>query len=357
MARTYLPIGIDFGARSIKAVQLAPHGAGWSVAAAAARPMPGDLTNDWTRAWLDLTPVVQEMLASAPFQGRRVFSSLPAAAVHYKNLRLPPMPPDDIAGAVEFEAADRLGLEETGCQVQFFNAGEVTQGDEKRQEIIVMAAPVPLVAEHVQMLLSCGLEPEVIDAAPSMMARCLTTDGRLDPEAPAQMIVDVGYSAAKVLIAQNGRVVFFKPIDIAGRQFDEAVAKKLSLSPKDAAERRRFKTAGDSRANDPEVADALGELMTELGREIGLCLRYFNVTFRGSRPAKGLLIGGEAHDATLVRQLSTTVGIGFEVMDPFEHMSCEGARKALQQGGHPAAWAPAVALARRAAPKAKRGAA
>ncbi len=47
------------------------------------------------------------------------------------------------------------------------------------------------------------------------------------------------------------------------------------------------------------VHDAIRGSIDELSREVGLCLRYFSVTFRGRRPASVKLVGGEAYTEQL----------------------------------------------------------
>jgi hypothetical protein len=55
------------------------------------------------------------------------------------------------------------------------------------------------------------------------------------------------------------------------------------------------------------VFDATRSTMEELGREIGLCLRYYSVTFRGQRPNKLRLLGGEAADPMLLGVLNAAL--------------------------------------------------
>ena len=64
------------------------------------------------------------------------------------------------------------------------------------------------------------------------------------------------------------------------------------------------------------VFDATRSIMEELGREIGLCLRYYSVTFRGQRPGKIKLLGGEAADPLLLGVLNGSLGVPTEAGRP-----------------------------------------
>ena len=64
------------------------------------------------------------------------------------------------------------------------------------------------------------------------------------------------------------------------------------------------------------VFDAGRSIMEDLGREVSLCLRYFSVTFRGQRPEKVRLVGGEACDPHLHAVLNTALPIPVETSRP-----------------------------------------
>src|SRR5205814_7718440 len=112
-----------------------------------------------------------------------------------------------------------------------------------------------------------------------------------------------------------------------GHQITEAVSRKLGISLLEAAAlRRRLMEQQSSAAagagaatntsasakRDPvaqAVFDATRGTMEELGREIALCLRYYSVTFRGQRPTRVKLIGGEASDPDLLASLQAALPI------------------------------------------------
>jgi type IV pilus assembly protein PilM len=52
------------------------------------------------------------------------------------------------------------------------------------------------------------------------------------------------------------------------------------------------------------LSDAVRPVLTDLAREIGLCLRYHSVTFRGNRPQTGIIAGGGAGEPLLPQVLA-----------------------------------------------------
>jgi type IV pilus assembly protein PilM len=362
------PIGLDLGTHSVRLLQLKRSGAGFAVGAAASRVIPADVPEQGPERAARLGELIKQMVAEGSFTGRRVVSCLPATAVTYKNLRLPRMPADELRAAVEWEAADRLKLPADKVQVQFFDAGEVRQGEELREEIILLAAEHERIREHVDMLARAELQPAAIDAVPGALARCLDNDEPTDADGPAKVVLDVGYASSKVLVVKSGRVIFFKLIDVGGKKLDQTVAQHLSLPLADAADLRRQlqRTSGESSGGATEggdkpqlfgstrretleraVFESLRATAGELAKEVGLCLRYYSVTFRGRRPEMMALTGGEAYEPHLARILAEGADIAVEAMRPLDGIDVSKAPELAAAGTSLSEWAVAVGLSKR----------
>ena len=355
--KSAMPIGVDIGAHAVRLLQFAAGPRGLTVVAAATQPLPAGLTHKDERYHEAVAEALQSAVSRAGFRGRRVVSALPAAAVGVKSVRMPPMPDRDLEQAVRFEAAERMPSDKPRI-VQYLKAGEVQQGSETRQEILLLAADEAFIEAHVVSLTTCGLRPLAIDAIPTALARVITTRADLNPRggaAGAKVLIDMGHAATKVLVVQGGRVVFFKSIEIGGSALDRAVARQLKLSPADAAEKRHAATqqrADDAESGGPAaeaVWEALRPTLADLGKEIALCLRYFGVTFRGARPAHGLMVGGLAGGVgpglRLVAELSAAAGLELRAHDPLAAMDPGPAGRVLGDGG--GAWAVAAGLSLR----------
>jgi hypothetical protein len=63
--------------------------------------------------------------------------------------------------------------------------------------------------------------------------------------------------------------------------------------------------------------------MGELAHEVSLCLRYYSVTFRGQRPARVRLLGGEANDRGLRDALATSLVVPVEIYEPLQGIDHE----------------------------------
>jgi len=314
------PIGIDLGASSVKLLQFSDEGGQPSIAGAAYCEIPQTIEDaDERQAFIK--QAVADACRRDAFKGRRAVASLGLSDFQMKSIRLPHMPPDELAAAVEFEAKDRFGLEGQDAQIQFINAGEVRHGNELKDEIIVFAVPQAVVQQRLELLESCGLEPISVDAAPCAVARSFVRFLRRAEDAQAvNVFVDVGRSGTCIIITRGAELMFLKVIDVGGEQLNQAVAKALNITKAQAAELRVRIMRGSTgrRADDraevtadvsAAVADAVRPLVDRLARDLQLCLRYFAVTFRGQRPDSLTFVGGEANEPLLSKIVTETVDI------------------------------------------------
>ncbi|MEM1109400.1 MAG: pilus assembly protein PilM [Planctomycetota bacterium] len=319
------PVGLDVGESGVRMLQVTLRGGRAQAIAAASASLPEGLKPADSGYAEALASAIRSAWSGGGFTTNRVVSALPASSVQCKNLRLPAMPADELASAVEWEAADRFRMGEGQCSVQFLNAGQVSQGDEVRQELILLAARLAEVEAHVTALTAAGLRPVAIDAVPTSLARLSALRGdnpsALADEVPVNVIIDVGQSATKVLIESAGQVRFYKPIEIGVEAFESVLCGALSIKLDEARDLRLRVSSedetdsADGREQDrKKLLNALEPTLNELAREIGLCLRYYGVTFRGARPGSAEMVGGGAAP-WLAEALSESAGMAFS-LDP-----------------------------------------
>ncbi len=371
------PIGIDLGSHSIKMLQLERVEAGIRAVAAASREIPSDLspTNEAYPEFV--RDLIRDMLSRSAFKGRSVVSALPTTAVHYKNLRLPKMPAAELQAAVEWEAGEHLQFMGEPAAIQYIEAGEVTQGEDQRLEVILLAASQALIEQHVAILTGCGLQPIAIDATPNALARCLHRDRDYEEDInveqmPVSVMIDIGFDASKVLIYRGRQIVFFKLIDIGGRKLDETIATQLKMPVSEVSDLRRQLSdeAVDSDSDDEvspsrpnqvqrAIFEALRAPVSHLARELALCLRYYSVTFRGRRPEEVMLVGGESRQSWLVPLIEEGASVKVKLVNPLDGIDLASVDKNGSIARSVRAWtvAAGLSLRREEAGLLKRGAA
>jgi len=352
------PIGLDLGATSVKLLQLVDEGGQPAVQAAARCALPADVEDPSARAAL-VQRAVQEALRTQPFRGRDVVTALGSGEFQTKSVRLPRMPAEELASAVEFEALERFDLGGRPAQLRFLPAGEVRHGTELKEELLVFAALDETVAARIALLDSLKLRPAAVEIAPCALARGFIRFLRRAEDVNAvNVFVDVGWRAAHIVVTHGTKIAFLKLVDVGGLHFTRAVADGLGLSleqaldlrirlMRDAAGRRAADRSPVSAEIAAAAADAVRPHVEQLHKDLQLCLRYFAVTFRGRRPESLTFVGGEAHEPALLRILGDGSDIPCMIGHPLRGMGNLDRLEDQDRRFFQPAWAIACGLALR----------
>jgi len=212
-----------------------------------------------------------------------------------------------------------------------------------------------------------GLIPEHLEPQPIALFRSFERFlRRREDNQTVSIIVDLGAEATRIIVGRGRRIVFIKSIDIGGRKLTEAIAKQLRLEFEEADELRRRvvteslgPTERSGKANELVLAsergvstawavrDAMRGEIESLARELSLCLRYCAVTFRGLRPKRILLTGGQAGDPAVAELLKEQLKVECEVAQPLRGINVSGADFGGDRRGLLADWAVCTGLALR----------
>jgi len=366
--RRHSPIAIDLGSDSIKMLQMHGSGASAGVCASARWRLPDAPPADPAQRGEMLAGAIRKMLREGGFKGRRVLTALSTEDLNIKNVRLPQMPEPQLAQAVRWEARERFGFDVGRDELAYLNAGEIRSGGEIRNEIILMAVRPETLAWHLELLQSLGLQPEHIDAQPVALFRSFERFlRRRADENSVSVVLDLARSATRVIVARGRQILFVKSLDTGGEKLNEVVSKRLSIPLEEARDLRLRSMLEESGADEGELAaepaddarlhragavlaalrDAIRGEAEALAKEVHLCLRYCSVTFRGLRPGRITLTGGESYDPALRDLLKEQLGMECGVGQPLRGIDVSGVDLGADRRGVLAEWAVCAGLALR----------
>ncbi|GJM26594.1 MAG: hypothetical protein DHS20C16_30090 [Phycisphaerae bacterium] len=339
------PIGLDIGARAIRAVQLKRTRSGFDLIA---------------HAQIDVTPVemddedrvfdqVKSILSKRDFVGRKVAICIPDRALEIKNMRMPQMPESELAEAALFEARERFVNLRNDYMIRTLPAGLVGSDANAQQELIVLAAAEHAVEARLQTMMKLGVQVTSIE--PSAMAFFRPYEQFLRRSSDANVpnaFVDVGEWSTRILISCGDDIAFLKVCPIGGKHLDTAIAKDLVLPAADATKaRQQLVACSETQSADPATQAtkaAIKSVVEQLAKEIALCLRYYSVTFRAERP-EHLTLAGEAANPVVAELASESLHLPVHVGKAFSAGSCAGAIESPETGTGLPQWTTALGLA------------
>ncbi|MFA9476908.1 pilus assembly protein PilM [Phycisphaerales bacterium AB-hyl4] len=261
----YSPIAIDFGADSLKLLQVIP-GRPIQLAAAAAEVIPAAARRDPVAREAFLAEALPRLVKSQPFKGRRAICSLPAFQTVVQHLEVPRA--DDASQfqlMLEQQLRERLEIDPRRMVVRHVPVGPVNRQDSAQMEVLCIAASREVVMRYIEIASKAKLD--VVGMHSESWALCKAFDENNDttPATPAKAVcyIDIGAASTKLVIAANGRLKFAKTVHAAGdeitrrlaaaRHVDFEQARQLRIDQ--AAGRTREQTFGDD-AHAPEHAMA-----------------------------------------------------------------------------------------------------
>jgi type IV pilus assembly protein PilM len=344
------PIGLDIGHDSIKMIQLDIGEGQIRVVAADKVRIDSQVRSDDALRRRFVISAIQQMRARGSFRGKAVISCVPNEQMRITSLRLAESGPDEVEEALRKEMAQRFGLNPDKDSMDYIVAGSVRQGDEIKNELILFAVDSPTIENHVKMLEEAKLRPVAIDTMAGAIFRSFERLlRRQEDKERILVLVDVGSSSTVAVFGDNGAISFVKHMPIGGQRFANEIGSRLGVGSEQAERLRRILrrgkngTAGESTVSVPGgvddgakmeastkqvVVDAISSIAEELAGQISRCLRYYTVTFRGTRIERVYLTGGEAYEGILVNVMRRQLPVDVEVGQPLKgfDLSAEGAR-------------------------------
>ncbi|MBN2182416.1 MAG: pilus assembly protein PilM [Sedimentisphaerales bacterium] len=368
--REMRPIGLDIGHNSIKMIQLAINGEQITVHAAdEARVEPVSNGDEQTRRDA-VVSAIKQILARGNFHGTKVVSCLPSGDLKITSVRLTETEGEKTEQALRREVVQRFGLDPDKDAMDYIVAGNVRQGDEIKNELILFATNNDIVKSHIEMLEMAGLRPIAIDTIPCALFRSFERSlRRQEDKEHAVIFIDVGSCYTTVVFTRGGEICFVKQIKVGAGNFNREVGSKLGISnseaeilrgelqaesgpliqSSDTTEQELTESGRKIDASTRQVmVDGISKIAEELAHEISLCLRYYTVTFRGRRIERAILTGGGGYEKILLDVMQRQMTVKIEVAQPLRGFDLSNKRANLNfygdRRGLLCEWAVAVGL-------------
>jgi type IV pilus assembly protein PilM len=347
-------------------IQLAVNEGHISILAADKAHIDASINGDGEERRNFIISAIKQMLTDGNFRGRNVISCLPNDRLKITSLRLAEAETEEIEQVLRKEVSQRFGLDPDKDAVNYVLAGNVRQGDEIKNELILFAADNEIIKNHIGLLEDVQLRPVAIDTIPCALFRSFERSLRRQEDKEHTVVfVDVGSQFTTVVFGRGGEISFIKQIPIGGEKFNREIAAKLGININEAEILRgklwkeRLDSSPHLQGTRPQntasedlldastrqvMVDAIGAAAEELAREISLCFRYYTVTFRGKRVERAVFAGGEAYENILLNVLKRQLTVEIEVAQPLRGFDMMNVNFDSDRRGLLCEWAVAVGL-------------
>jgi type IV pilus assembly protein PilM len=229
-------IGIDIDRGSIKAVQISGSGGGYVLQHVGYHRLPPGTIVEGEVADHDLLAAeIKEFWDSHSFKGKSVTIGVSNQKVVVRLLDFPHMNPEDLEGAISFEAQDHIPMPLDEAVLDYVVLGPREERSDL-DRVLVVAAQRDMVSRYTSAVRTGGLRPAGVD----VKALSLTRSTLPDPffgEDGAVLLLDVGAEITNLVVAEQGNPVLTRFVPVGLGDFVAAVAELTDL-PDDQAERQ-----------------------------------------------------------------------------------------------------------------------
>jgi len=343
--KTLLPIGIHLNPESVHLVQLEQSSDGTvslvsrasqpfyrlpSTGPAGVPPAAKDGVADEAKEarYQEVYQFAHQIVTTDGFRGSDAVISLPADSLIIQHVRMAPMQPEELSGALVWELQKKLPYDPKEAVIRHVLAGTVSENNERKQDVIALATRRSLVEKYVSAMARIGLHVIGVSVEPCAMchpyAFAAMHATALQGGPRSQMIALPGPWRTHVAIVQGQETIFVKDLEFGMEQLTAALAKAREISFEEALSLRQTWLAGGTPAVLDEAVQAYNGVRREWAHfvdEIESCMRYYASLARGARVDRLLLVGDEARDKALVRVLGSSLSVPCEVGDPLGTVS------------------------------------
>ena|SRR5215210_1980461 len=229
-------VGLDIDRGAIKAVQVSQSGGSYTLQHVGYRKLQAGAIADGEVADHDLLAYeLREFWASHSFKGKTVYLGVANQKVVVRLLDFPRMSPEDLKGAISFEAQDHIPMPIEEAILDYVVLGPQGEGSDL-DRILIVAAQKEMISRYSSAVRTAGLRAEGVDVKALSLVRSTLPNSLFEDEG-AILLLDIGTEITNLVVAQGGSPTLTRFIPGGSGFLAQAVAEAADL-PEEEAERQ-----------------------------------------------------------------------------------------------------------------------
>ncbi len=316
-------VGLDVGGWSIKLIALQAGVGGtrhWVAEVPVPRTPDGDPEVLGPEALAKLYSECFAQAGLSPRGLRGLTLGVSGADVIVKQIALPLLDDDEVAGALRFEARKHLPFDPQTMVIDFQILGRY--GSEKRLDVLLAAVPQARLDRALAPLKLLGVEADIVDAAPLALTNALSLGVEKDSE--PRVMLDLGHQGSYFTLYQRGAPFFSRYIAYGGVSVTRAISRALAIPPAEAEEWKLEAGSEDPNMrvdwSDREMQAVRTSLADELADELRRSLAFYRTLAPLPEPMSLWVSGATARLPGLAAQLSEVLDVPTLMFDPLDQL-------------------------------------
>ena len=229
-------VGLDIDRGAIKAVQIGGSGGSHTLQHVGYRKLqPGAIADGEVADQGLLAYELREFWTSHSFKGKSVYLGVANQKVVVRLLDFPRMSPEDLKGAINFEAQDHIPMPIDEAILDYVVLGPQEEGADQ-DRILLVAAQKEMISRYSSAVQTAGLRAEGVDVKALSLVRSTLPNSLFDDEG-AILLLDIGTEITNLVVTQGGSPTLTRFIPGGSGFLAQAVAESADL-PEEEAERQ-----------------------------------------------------------------------------------------------------------------------
>jgi type IV pilus assembly protein PilM len=327
-------VGLDIGTSCVKVVQLKRNADQWNLVAMGISEIPNEMQENKNQDIFKTTLVetLKKLFKENGIKTKRVVTSLSGDSVIIRYVKLPYMTAEELRGAIPREAEQYIPLNLDQVQLDHQILGETQEDGQRKLDVLLVAAKVDVVDQHLSLLKSAGLSPVIIDVDAFALENAYEVN-RLEQGEETVALINIGASLTTINILEGNNTRFTRDIPVAGNDFTKEIQKEFNLKFSEAEELKKshgaismeeddFSLSTVSQKDDRvlRMSDVMTPVLNKLLGEIRRSFDYYETQSRKKTVERVVLLGGSAKLKNVNRFLANKLGIPVEHFAAFRNI-------------------------------------
>ena len=328
-------VGLDIGSSSVKLVQLVPKGKDhWALVGYAIQDLSEEAVEEIDP---DLRPAVvgeaiKKAFKAAKISGRDVVTAVSGDAVIVRYIKLPFMKKEELKNVISYEAEQHIPLPIDQVVLDYHILGEIDEDNQKKLEVLLVAAKDEMVDEHLKLLRAARLKPVVIDVDSFAMENAyLTNYGQ--PKGETVALVNIGAKTTTINVVEDGISHLTRDFSVAGNQFTKQIQTEMNLGFSQAEELKRqqgqvaienddilITRMPDKDDRSIAISEAVTPVLNKMLSEFRRSFDFYENSIKKRPISRVVLSGGGARLKNIEKFFADKLGVPTEIADPFKRI-------------------------------------
>lgn len=327
-------VGLDIGTSSVKLVELKNINNRWRLVAAGVTDIPRESLEsknpDQQRAVV--AEAIKKTYDKSGIKTKKVATALSGESVIIRYVKMPFMTEEELRKTISKEAEQHIPLSMDQVVLDFQILGEGQEDGQRKIDVLLVAAKIDLVDQHIATLKAAGLTPTIIDVDAFAVQNAYEVN-RLEANEETVALINVGATWTTINILEGVFTQFTRDIPVAGNDFTKEIQKEFNLKFSEAEELKKshgaisieeeeFNLSSVSQKDDRvlRMSDVMTPILNKLLGEIRRSFDYYETQSRKKNVERVILCGGSAKLKNLNRFLAGKLGVPVEHFGTFRNI-------------------------------------